>query len=272
MQACGNNFSAASKSSHFSRNIEGTMKHELRNFQLRADDSSPSYILRGRAITYNSLSAPISNFRERIAPGAFTRALAAKPDVRCLFNHDANRVLGRSKNGTLALIDGKEGLDFVCQLDPNNTEHRNLYSSVKRGDIDGCSFAFAVDGDDGQEFDTDTDENGQQFSRRTIRRAQIFDISCVTNPAYPDSTSVSARAKGFTRPEPRLSIETHRAIFRNVPKGMSLEEYRDITEMAFIRARLEAIGRTIAASAPPSPAFTENEIEEVRNSIFPVRF
>src|SRR6266581_2316215 len=121
------------------------MKQEIRAFQLRAEGdnaSSPSYILRGRAITYNSLSAPIANFRERIAPGAFAQHLRTQPDVKCLFNHDANRVLGRSKNGTLALIDGKDGLDFVCQLDPNNTEHRNLHSSVKRGDIDGCSFAF----------------------------------------------------------------------------------------------------------------------------------
>src|ERR1700721_2121317 len=107
------------------------MKHELRTFQLRTEGDGAGYILRGRAITYNALSAPITNFRERVAPGAFKKALAENPDVRCLFNHDANRVLGRTQNGTLALIPGREGIDFVVHLDKDNTEHRNLYSSVQ---------------------------------------------------------------------------------------------------------------------------------------------
>ncbi len=249
------------------------MKQEIRTFQLRAEGDNtrePSYILRGRAITYNALSAPISNFRERIAPGAFAQHLRTKPDVKCLFNHDANRVLGRTLNGTLNLIDGKEGLDFVCQLDPNNTEHRNLHSSVKRGDIDGCSFAFAVDGDEGQEFDTDT-EDGQRFSRRTIRRAKIFDISAVTNPAYPDSTTVSARAKDFvTRPFSVRRVTPASVMFRNVPKGMCLEEYRDITEMAFLRARAMKQQKAIAATAPRKlSADEEREIRNERRRCFP---
>jgi HK97 family phage prohead protease len=254
------------------------MKHELRTFQLRTESGGAGYILRGRAITYNALSAPITNFRERVAPGAFTRSLAANTDVKCLFNHDANRVLGRSKNGTLALIDGKDGLDFVCYLDPNNTEHRNLYSSVKRGDIDGCSFAFAVDADGGDEFDTDTDEDGRRFSRRTIRCAKIFDVSVVTNPAYPDATTVSARSKNSApsteqRKRFQAVVEWHRNFFRNIcPKGWSAERYLEHQEMRSLKERAQKQAVVIAATTPKTPAFTESQLEETRNAIFPVRF
>jgi len=172
-------------------------KPELRTFNLRADGGQQDFVLAGRVITYGALSAPLGNFRERIASGAFSRALATSPDVRCLFNHSANHVLGRTTAGTLILTDSAEGLDFRCQLDPNNTDHVNLYSSVKRGDISGCSFAFVVDGEDGDEFDTDTDERGLRFNRRTVKRAKIFDCSVVASPAYPDSTSVVARSQAL---------------------------------------------------------------------------
>jgi hypothetical protein len=239
------------------------MKHEIRNFQLRASANN-KFQLRGRAVTYNSLSSPITNFRERIAPGAFALHLSTKPDVRALFNHDPNRVLGRTQNGTLKLIDGDDGLDFVCQLDPENTEHRNLYSSVKRGDIDGCSFAFAVDGD-GQEFDAATDENGQRFNRRTIKRAKIFDISAVTNPAYPAATSVSARAD-----VPVKRCVPTAVVFRSVPKGVCLEDFRDTAELISLRARLQKQGQVIAASTPKKLSAEEQlEIVNERRRCFP---
>jgi len=186
-------------------------------------------------------------------------------------------VLGRTQNGTLALIDGKAGLDFVCHLDPNNTSIGTFYSSVKRGDIDSCSFAFAVDADGGDEFDTDTDEDGQRFSRRTIRSASLFDVSVVTNPAY-DSTSVSARSKNSApsteqRKRFQAVVEWHRNFFRNIcPKGWSAERYLEHQEMRSLKERAQKQAAVIAATTPKQPVFTESELEETRNSIFPVRF
>ena len=177
-----------------------TAKIEIRSFKslraLQGPQDEPLFLLAGRAVTYGALSAPIGHFRERVQAGAFTRSLAnSSSDCRCLFNHSADHVLGRQKNGTLTLIDGCDGLDFRCQLDPNQQTHRDLYSSVQRGDIDACSFAFNVDNSDGDgdTFDTDVDERGQRFNRRTIKRANLFDCSIVTNPAY-DATSVQARS------------------------------------------------------------------------------
>jgi HK97 family phage prohead protease len=118
------------------------MKQELRtlNVAIRAAAKDDLFELHGTALSYNVLSQDLGGFRERIAPGCFTRALADKAtDVRMLFNHSQNHVLGRQSNGTLQLFDTPEGLNFCCKLDPNQQAHRDLHSSIKRGDIYDCS-------------------------------------------------------------------------------------------------------------------------------------
>lgn len=173
------------------------VKQEIRTLKsLRADGGQAAdaeFTIRGIAASYNSLSKDLGGFREKILPGAFRIAVASHSDVRCLFNHSADKVLGRTSAGTLTLNETPAGLSFVCQLDPNNTEHRNLHSSVKRGDIDSCSFAFSLeDGDD--DFADGVDDDGKRCTIRSIRNvSNLFDVSCVTNPAY-NSTSVQARS------------------------------------------------------------------------------
>ena len=53
----------------------------------------------GYAARFNQLSDVLGNFREQIMPGFFDGIEA--DDVRALFNHDPNYVLGRSSAGTL---------------------------------------------------------------------------------------------------------------------------------------------------------------------------
>jgi HK97 family phage prohead protease len=174
------------------------MKRELRtlNAAVRAakDDA---FELNGTAVTYRALSGELGGFRERFLPGAFTRSLASdKSDVKMLFNHNSDFVLGRQANGTLQLFDTPQGLNFRCKLNPDSQAHRDLHSSIKRGDISECSFAFGVD-PDGETWDTAADEKrgGEWYKRRTVKSAQLFDVSVVTTPAYGDgATKVVARS------------------------------------------------------------------------------
>jgi HK97 family phage prohead protease len=173
------------------------MPTEMRSFfksELRAA-ADDVLALEGRAVTYGALSTPIQNFRERVMRGAFTKALADKSqNIVADFNHDMNAIpLGTTKAGTLTLTDGTDGLDFRCVLDPNNSDHRNLYSSVRRHDVSECSWAFNIDGVDGEDWDTAQDEEGRSFTRRTVKRAKLFGISVVCHPAYPGVTHVDAR-------------------------------------------------------------------------------
>jgi HK97 family phage prohead protease len=181
------------------------MKTELRNFQIRASQGE-EFVLAGRAVSYNEVSSNelATGLRERIMPGAFRDALAADDlDCKCLFNHDASQILGRTKNGTLTLSDRADGLYMRVQLDKNNSRHRDIYASVKRQDADEMSFAFTSDDEDY----TDAEYNGVACKVRNIRKAQLFDVSVVTSPFYgKGATAVVARSASKKRSAAREEL------------------------------------------------------------------
>lgn len=116
-------------------------------------------------------------------------------DVRLFINHDTSKItLARSKNGkgTMELKKGSHGLDMGAYLDiENNSEARALYSAVSRGDMDGMSFMFEINGEKWDGLDTD-------LPRRTITSIKIVhEVSVVNFPAYTD-TVVNARSKEET--------------------------------------------------------------------------
>jgi HK97 family phage prohead protease len=158
---------------------------------LHADDAK--FQISGIAASYNTLSANLGGFKEKIAPGAFSRSLRTGADVKCLFNHDASKICGRTGNGTLVLTDSPEGLRFVCQLDRANSDHVNYYASIKRRDIISCSFAFTVPNSSCENWQ-DADGTDKVYSIRTLLDVDLLDASFVTYPAYPVGTSVDARA------------------------------------------------------------------------------
>ncbi|ENF3560619.1 HK97 family phage prohead protease, partial [Escherichia coli] len=90
---------------------------EIRTSELTASDKK----LVGYAVRWNSLSEIIwDEFREQFTPGAFADYLAAGNDVRCLYEHDYTRLLGRTKSGTLVLTEDNTGLRF--ELTPPDTQ------------------------------------------------------------------------------------------------------------------------------------------------------
>lgn len=153
--------------------------------ELRAAESE--FAIGGTAAAYNVRSAPIGGeFVEQIAPGAFSASLSSD-DIVCCFNHDFNQLLGRKSSGTLKLSDSAEGLQFRCQLDRSNPTHQSVYASVKRGDLNGCSFQFTVQDDDWH-------QDGRTILR-TLKKVKLFELGPVVFPAYPQGTSVGARAE-----------------------------------------------------------------------------
>lgn len=171
----------------------GVEKRTLRGTQLRAESQGDEMALVGYAASFNCPSADLGGFREIIAPGAFTRSLAAKNDVRCTFNHDPSKILGRTKSGTLTLEEDSYGLKFRCELDGTSATARDVYGMIKRGDISDCSFAFTVEQAD-QDWADVADERGKLILQRTLRNLDLFDVSAVTYPAYQTGTAVSARS------------------------------------------------------------------------------
>lgn len=168
-------------------------KKVTRNFEIRAAQGKDAkYVLEGRALSYNTVSSNelAPGYRELLVPGCFRASLASR-ELVCLLNHDTRALpLGRQSNDTLDISDSDDGLDFRCQLDPGNSTHRDVFASVKRGDINGCSFTFDCQDDD---FVDGTYE-GKACKVRRVKQARIFELSAVTLPFYEGkATSVAAR-------------------------------------------------------------------------------
>jgi HK97 family phage prohead protease len=119
------------------------------------------------------------NYVERIAPTAFARAIAERQDVRALFNHQRDHVLGRLSAGTLRLSVDARGLRYEIDR-PDTQVGRDLTESVRRGDIGGSSIAFAL-----LEADIVREGNGHV---RILRDLELIDVSPVSFPAYEDTT------------------------------------------------------------------------------------
>jgi len=144
-------------------------------------DSSPPKIV-GYAAVFNQLSEDLGGFREKISPGAFRKTIQ-EADIRALWNHDSNYVLGRNKSGTLKLEEDSHGLRIEI-TPPETTWAKDLITSMKRGDVDQMSFGFRTI--------KDRWENDGGRNIRTLLEVELFDVSPVTYPSYPQ-TEVQAR-------------------------------------------------------------------------------
>jgi len=155
---------------------------EVEQLEVRETEDEKRKIT-GYAAVFEKLSEPLFGFREKIAQGAFAEAIE-KDDVRALWNHDPNYVLGRNKSGTLRMEENKKGLKI--EIDPPETQWANdLLTSIRRGDVDQMSFGFMVE-------EEEWDRKNKDEPIRTLNKVRLFDVSPVTYPAYPQ-TSVGVR-------------------------------------------------------------------------------
>ena len=120
------------------------------------------------------------DFVERIAPGAFTRALQEQQDVRGLFNHDANLILGRTVAKTLSLSVDNRGLRYEI-IPPETSVATNLVTSIRRGDVSGSSFSFRVARQTWTEIG--------DLVIRLVEDVDLYDVGPVTFPAYKGADS-----------------------------------------------------------------------------------
>ena len=141
----------------------------------------------GYAAMFNSRSHDLGGFHEVIAPGAFDRTLRENTDILALVEHDTNRVLARTTNGTLRIATDARGLRV--EIDPADTSYaRDLLTLVRRGDVAGMSFRFRP-----YAGGASMDLGASPLPLRTLRSIELKEVSVVVDPAYP-ATAVSVRA------------------------------------------------------------------------------
>lgn len=172
------------------------------------EDGTDTRTITGTAIVFNSQSELISEkgimFYETILPEAVTPELIAESDIVMLYNHEKDAgVLARSKKGvgTLTVILTETGVDFWFEA-PNSAIGDNILESVKRGDLDACSFAFYVakGGDSWLKV-------GEVYNRTIKAIALLTDFSIVVNPAYTATTCNTRSLEDYIEAEKNIEAE-----------------------------------------------------------------
>ena len=182
-------------------------KKETRVFNIsqlstRAEGEDKAVAIEGYAAVFNSKTSIGGWFDEVIEPGAFSRSLSDNGDIRALFNHNWDNVLGRTKSQTLELREDEKGLNFKVEL-PDTSVARDLTISMERGDINQCSFGF---------FITDEEWNyNVEPALRTIKEVELFEISIVSIPAYDDTEASLVRSKEIGK-----SIEARTKLIKQI--------------------------------------------------------
>lgn len=193
-------------------------------FEIRAEQNEDEVgIVTGRPIVYNSRT-DLGYFDEIIEKGALNGADLR--DVRFLVNHDLSKIpLARSRNNnansTMQMTIDEQGMLIRVNLDlKNNSEARNLYSAIERGDITGMSFMFAVDDEEWSELESD------HPTRHIKKISSVVEVSAVTFPAYED-TEISVRNK--------QALENAKSALENAKRTL------DSGELELAKAKFEAI-------------------------------
>ncbi|MEK4715237.1 HK97 family phage prohead protease [Sporosarcina sp. FSL K6-5500] len=185
---------------------------EIKNLTTRNGLENEPVTVSGYAAVFNSRAEICDWFTEEIEPGAFAKAIS-ESDVRALFNHSWDNVLGRMKSGTLKLSEDERGLQFEIEL-PDTSVARDLVVSMERGDINQCSFGFYPTI---EEWDYSVEP-----AHRKINEVELYEISIVSLPAYDDTEASVVRSK---------------EISANVEKRMKI-----INQIKKINQTLEGIG------------------------------
>ncbi|MEG1758358.1 MAG: HK97 family phage prohead protease [Oscillospiraceae bacterium] len=147
------------------------------------EDAGDLYI-EGYFAVFNSIYEIWPGATETIKPGAFTESISG--DVRALTNHDTTLVLGRNKAGTLTLREDSRGLWGSIKINRDDADAMNLYSRVRRGDVDQCSFGFDIE----KETFIDNGDGSYRWEIETVN--PLYEVSVCTFPAYQE-TNVEAR-------------------------------------------------------------------------------
>lgn len=198
------------------------------------EDGEPRKIV-GYAAVFNSwYEEPALKWREKIRPGAFAKTIQ-ESDIRALWNHNPDYVLGRTKNGTLLLREDERGL-WMEVTPPPTQWARDLMISIERGDVDQQSFGFRVVKDMWRTADDGWDE-------RELIEVQLLDVSPVTFPAYKDTV---AQVRSALK-EKGIDMERLEVAIKRYEEGKFTSE-----DAAFIASLIEELNKYQPEPGPES--------------------
>lgn len=169
----------------------------------------------GYAAVFDKPSEVMGFFREKIKPGAFTKTIQGG-DVRALWNHDTASPLGRTKNGTLELKEDAMGL-HIAITPPDTQWGRDAMESIRRGDVDQMSFGFVCTRDNWI-------KDAAGFPLREVLEVDLWEVSPVTFPAYPDTSCAMRSMKEAGLDDPPQTEEQQPTGYNSRRRDSEIEE------------------------------------------------
>ena len=157
-------------------------KHDVQ--ELRIEHQDDTVTLHGYVTKYNERSQ-FMGFYEQVDKKAFDNTLKNDNNVFALYNHDWNKILGSTRNGTLKLETDDIGLKFTLQPKANTSFLNDARELVDSGELRGMSFGFIVKEDDWESRD------GHDI--RTLKDVDLREVTLTAIPAY-ESSEVALRS------------------------------------------------------------------------------
>lgn len=185
-----------------------------------SDDDSPPVIEGYGAVTgvITTIEGWFSTWDEQVASGAFANAIDG--DVRSMFNHDTNWLLGRTAAGSLRLSEDDTGLLYSVDINPGDADAMAVYARVKRGDVSGSSIWFYVAAESWQ---YPSDDNDLERPLRTITDVSpLVETGPVVFPAFTTTTAAARSFGRLAQPRPP-ALRTAPSV--EGPPGHSAERY-----------------------------------------------
>lgn len=187
-------------------------KRTLTLERMQKREENEKIYLEGYFARFNDPYKLCEGWVETISPGAFARYLESSGEVKVLWNHNHDLVLGSRANGTLHLEERTDGLYGVVEINQEDRAAMDAYARIARGDVSGCSFGFDC------QVDSFYDDDGTY--RTVIREVNpLYEVSPCTFPAY-ETTSIEARSRLDEIENKRnLATEQWRENMRIILKG-----------------------------------------------------
>lgn len=187
-----------------------------------------------------NLRGKMQRFIEKIKAGAFKTALQRNDKVKVLLNHNPERELANTHNGTAMLEEDNIGLRAEVTI-----TDAEVVEKAKNHRLIGWSFGFYSNADD-------VDENGS-LTTRTVNDMDLIEVSILDDtksPAYY-GTSIETRNEGETPLEIRENI---------VDDALDIEQLADIVANKVIE-KLKVDARAEEKKTVEEPA-EENTVTE----------
>jgi len=218
-----------------------------------------------------------SKFVEVIKRGAWQRALDSAKEVHFLAEHDNNKILASTRNGSLKLVEDEVGLHMTATISPTSWG-KDYYQLIKDGILNNMSFGFRSI--------KDAWRNAGSYFERTVNELELFEVSVVRDPAYLGS-SIATRGIDLiedveipdeVRNEnnkidisfPTLEIRSEadiekiaEALFNKIMQNAKIAEGHEEDAEAHVQETVTVEDEPVKETEEPETVAEETEVEEV---------